>query len=121
MVRPRLLRNFLANAIKFTHSGSVQVAVEREDGVLAISVTDTGVGMDATRLSRLFVPYSPGREAGSATGLGLWMSSELARALGGRIHVDSQLGIGSRFALLLPLSRSGGTAQSPHSSQSVSA
>jgi signal transduction histidine kinase len=116
----RILRNFLANAIKFTRAGWIRLAVENEDGMLAISVTDTGVGMDAKRVSRLFMPYAPGAEAGSGTGLGLWMSSELARALGGHIHVDSEPGTGSRFALLLPVSPLSVPDQVPCEDSSVS-
>lgn len=98
----RIVRNLLANAIKFTSAGSIRVAIERGSGVIAISVTDSGPGMSETQMSRLFRPYAPGTEPGSCTGLGLWMSNELARRLGGHIHVESELGIGSCFTLLIP-------------------
>jgi two-component system CheB/CheR fusion protein len=106
--------NLLGNAIKFTEVGDVTFAVGTQDHpqhnsrCLAIEVTDTGVGIDASDLNRIFRPFEQvdERRIGiptGGTGLGLSISRLLARTLGGEIEVTSQPGQGSSFRLLLPL------------------
>ncbi len=107
----QIVTNLVGNAIKFTEIGGVRVhAVMRtgDDGepVLEIDVTDTGVGMSASVLGKVFEPFvqadsSVTRKFGG-TGLGLAISRRYARALGGDIVVTSESGRGSTFSLQLP-------------------
>jgi len=107
----QVLFNLVGNALKFTQEGNVRLVVaEREqDGrpVVELAVHDTGIGMDAGQLKGLFEPFhqadaSTTRRYGG-TGLGLAISRRLARMMGGDIHVESALGRGSVFRLVLPL------------------
>ena len=107
----QIVKNFLSNAAKFTDNGRVVIAVERGDEPfpLAISVTDTGIGIPPGKEEIIFDAFQQAdgstRRRYGGTGLGLSISRELARLLGGRIDVHSRLGEGSRFTLHLPLSR----------------
>ena len=103
----QVLINLLTNAVKFTEQGSVELRVTAEETQLVFSVRDTGIGMDADALKRLFQPFSQAdgsitRRYGG-TGLGLMITRELIEAMGGRIDVDSAPGIGSCFWVWLPL------------------
>ncbi|MDP3658418.1 ATP-binding protein [Phenylobacterium sp.] len=102
----QVLCNLISNALKFTDAGGVRVQVSRDD-VLRISVSDTGVGMTRETLHGLFQPFvqadaSTTRRFGG-TGLGLWISKNLAEAMGGSITAESEPGGGSRFVVELPL------------------
>jgi CheY-like chemotaxis protein/HPt (histidine-containing phosphotransfer) domain-containing protein len=108
----QILFNLLSNAIKFSERGSVALDVRLDPGPperLQFIVTDTGVGMDAQTLQRLFRRFAPGdptlQRRHGGTGLGLEISRNLARLMGGDITVQSRPGEGSRFSLLLPLQR----------------
>ncbi len=104
----QILFNLLSNALKFTPSGRVVLGVtSAANGSLEFRVTDTGIGMDEATLGRLFQRFiqgdqSPSRRA-SGTGLGLQISRDLARLMGGDITVRSQPGTGSTFIAALPL------------------
>jgi PAS domain S-box-containing protein len=103
----QVLLNLLSNAIKFTAHGEVRLAVEVRQNMLAFSVTDTGIGIAATDLQRLFKPFeqadnSTTRRFGG-TGLGLTISRRLAEMMGGSLTVRSKIGKGSTFELQLPL------------------
>jgi len=95
----------LDNAVKYTpDGGSVMVRVEEEDGSVALSVSDTGVGIAEDQLPLIFERFhrvDPSRSAGGA-GLGLSIARQIAEAHGGQIRVESTPGKGSTFALLLP-------------------
>jgi signal transduction histidine kinase/DNA-binding response OmpR family regulator len=102
----QVLLNLLGNAIKFTDTGMVGLDVRctrRHDGAASIrfEVRDTGIGMEAAQLERIFQPFEqvghPQRNFGG-TGLGLSISRQLVRAMGGDITVNSQVGHGSAFA-----------------------
>jgi two-component system phosphate regulon sensor histidine kinase PhoR len=99
--------NLLDNAIKYTDSGGeVTLSVEKEPGQVAITVSDTGLGIAAEHLPRLFerfyrVDKNRSREMGG-TGLGLSIVKHLAQTQGGRVEVQSQPGKGSDFRLVLP-------------------
>ena len=104
----QILFNLLSNALKFSNAGMVSLAVTRQaGGALLFSVVDTGIGMDAAMLSRLFQRFSQGDDTTSrrhgGAGLGLEISRSLARLMGGDIAVSSQAGVGSRFVVTLPL------------------
>jgi CheY-like chemotaxis protein/HPt (histidine-containing phosphotransfer) domain-containing protein/anti-sigma regulatory factor (Ser/Thr protein kinase) len=103
----QILVNLLSNAVKFTEKGEVHLRVARRGDVIQFSVADTGIGMNAEQLSRLFVSFeqadaSTTRNYGG-TGLGLAISRNLANLMGGEISVDSAPGRGSTFNLRLPL------------------
>jgi two-component system, sensor histidine kinase len=110
----QVLFNLLSNAIKFTERGSVGMALRERDGRLCITVTDTGIGMDAATQSRLFQRFSQGDDSTSrrhgGAGLGLEISRSLAHLMGGDIEVQSTPGQGSRFELQLPLRAAAATA-----------
>jgi PAS domain S-box-containing protein len=102
----QVLLNLLSNAIKYNRpDGLVTVACEQvAEARLHVSVTDTGSGMAADKLERLFTPFDRlGAEAGSieGTGLGLALSKSLVEAMGGALHVRSRPGVGSTFSVEL--------------------
>jgi signal transduction histidine kinase len=102
----QVLTNLLGNAIKFTERGGVSVRAAREDGSAAIEVADTGPGIGAEHQQRIFEPFyqvdpSTTRKEGG-TGLGLALSREFARILGGDLTVSSAPGRGSTFRVTLP-------------------
>jgi signal transduction histidine kinase/CheY-like chemotaxis protein len=103
----QILKNLVANAIKFTAQGRVTVRVYRAKDALAIAVADTGVGIPADKQAWIFEAFAqveagPSRKYGG-TGLGLTIARQLARRLGGDLQVESQVGQGSTFQLFLPL------------------
>jgi signal transduction histidine kinase len=98
--------NLLTNALKFTPAdGRVTIAAGPADGQAVLRVSDTGAGIPAEELPRIFDRFWRGRQASavSGSGIGLAIAAELARAHEGRIEVASALGHGSRFTLILPL------------------
>ena len=101
----QIVRNLLANAIKFTTMGSIHLTADVKDEWIEISVVDTGSGMIPSLAANLFRPYSSTGAAESGCGLGLWISAELARSFGGKLEVESTQGVGTRVALRLPLGR----------------
>jgi len=103
----QILVNLLGNAIKFTESGRVSLTVRAQGDRLYYEVRDTGVGMSAEALQRIFTPFeqadsSTTRKFGG-TGLGLSISRRLAQLMGGDLNVCSTPGRGSTFTLCLPL------------------
>ena len=105
----QVLGNLMANAVKFTDVGSVTVRTALQGGEVLVEVRDTGVGIDAAYLDRLFTPFSQEEDWRSrrfeGTGLGLTMVRRLLDLLGGRIEVESRKQEGSTFRVYLPAVR----------------
>jgi signal transduction histidine kinase len=103
----QILLNLLSNAIKHTGAGgSVTITCAVSAKTASISVTDTGIGIPTEQLESIFEPFVQlGRSLSSShegMGLGLSISRDLARAMGGNLTVSSNLGVGSTFTLTLP-------------------
>ena len=103
----QVLSNILGNAVKFTHEGSVEISVRADGGKVHFTLSDTGIGIAADRLERIFDPFtqadaSLARRYGG-TGLGTTISKQLVELMNGRIWVESEVGKGSRFHITLPL------------------
>jgi signal transduction histidine kinase len=99
----QILINLLANAVKFTETGSVTVRIRRASaGMAAVEVTDTGPGIPDELRESIFAEFVQQDERVEGTGLGLAISRGLAELLGGTITLRSHLGEGSTFTLLLP-------------------
>jgi PAS domain S-box-containing protein len=105
----QIVDNLLSNAIKFTDRGSVTVSVRRDGERVEVAVADTGMGIAAGSLDKLFNPFTqvvrPGGRLHEGTGLGLAISRNLARAMGGEIVVESVVDQGSTFTFTMPLAR----------------
>ena len=104
----QIVVNLLANAVKFTPSGgAVELEWRIEDEDLLVRVRDTGSGVPEEKLEQIFEPFvqlrAPGSVPSGGTGLGLPISRDLARAMGGDVTATSVLGVGSVFTLTLPL------------------
>ena len=105
----QIVQNLVSNAVKFTSKGSVAVAATTTPDGVMITVTDSGIGISNSGLGRLFGEFvqadgSTTRRFGG-TGLGLAICRDLATLMGGAIRVESEVGVGSRFIVTLPLSR----------------
>lgn len=103
----QILFNLLSNAVKFTDQGGVSVSAAIEDGQLHLAIADTGIGIRAEDMQRIFVEFSQVDDSHArrheGTGLGLALSKRLVEAHGGRIWLESRFGEGSVFHVLLPL------------------
>jgi PAS domain S-box-containing protein len=105
----RILQNFLSNALRYTRQGRVLLGCRRRNGMLCIEVWDTGPGIPAEHLERdiyeEFRRFQPRDETGAkGMGLGLAIVQRMARALGHRVEVRSELGRGSVFSVEVPIS-----------------
>jgi signal transduction histidine kinase/ActR/RegA family two-component response regulator len=104
----QILINLLSNAIKFTQAGSVQFVVHYRSPVAEFEVSDTGPGIRADDLERIFAPFERGAlgvsQPQTGTGLGLTISRLLAGVMGGDIGVTSTVGTGSNFRVKILLS-----------------
>jgi signal transduction histidine kinase len=104
----QVLVNLLGNAVKFTDRGTVTMQLTRSGHSVRVDIADTGIGIPADELPRLFRPFAQvdtglTRRHGG-TGLGLYISRRLATMLGGHIEVTSRVGEGSTFSVVLPVS-----------------
>ena len=121
----QILYNLVGNAIKFTPSGTVEVTAIPVNSELEITVADTGIGIPADKLERVFESFeqadgSIAREYGGA-GLGLAVTKQLVQLHRGRIWIDSTQGFGSRVTFTLPLSKSKVESRPPEQVSKVQA
>jgi signal transduction histidine kinase/CheY-like chemotaxis protein/HPt (histidine-containing phosphotransfer) domain-containing protein len=109
----QILFNLLGNALKFTERGGAILRVHSQPGSdgkarIVLSVSDTGIGMTQVQLARLFQPFSQADSSTTrrygGTGLGLSIVRRLAQLMGGDVNVESRLGVGSTFTVVLELS-----------------
>ncbi len=112
----QILVNLLGNAVKFTETGEVvlrarEVARDRYGLTVSISISDTGSGIAPEEQARLFRPFAQADTGLSAqhggTGLGLVISRELARLMGGDIELESELGVGTTMTVTLRFAGAG--------------
>ena len=114
----QVLINLVSNALKYSPDGGpVEVSSAQNDAETTIAVSDQGLGIPADQLTGLFQRFhrvsSAGREAIRGTGLGLYLVRQLVEAMGGRVTVASEPGVGSTFTVVLP------TAGVPQGSRST--
>ena len=105
----QILYNLLGNAIKFTPQGRVEVSAQLQGGQVAVTVSDTGIGIEPQQLGDLFGLFErPGHQKQQlgGTGLGLALTGKLVQLHGGEIWAESKLGEGSRFTFTLPVHKS---------------
>jgi protein-histidine pros-kinase len=111
----QIVINLAGNAVKFTDTGEVRIAVQERDDEVVLTVSDSGPGIARQDQERLFQPFEQLQtgftRAHGGTGLGLYLSGRLAEILGGRIEVESEVGRGSAFSLVLPRSGPRGGAK----------
>ena len=104
----QILKNLMSNAIKFTDKGHVEISVSTiSDRKIAIEVSDTGIGIASEKQADVFKAFeqvdSAANRRFSGTGLGLTITTELVRILGGEISLTSEIGQGSTFRVILPV------------------
>src|SRR6185369_4997815 len=103
-----ILRNFISNALKFTERGEVRVSARLvEGGAIRFEVADTGIGIAAEDQEQIFQEFaqidSPLQRRVKGTGLGLPLTRKLASLLGGHVGVASEVGVGSTFYAVIPV------------------
>ena len=99
----QVISNFVNNAIKFTTKGSITIYYEIEGDFIRVCVKDTGIGISAENQRRIFERFIKVDTFQQGTGLGLTISRTIIEALGGKIGVDSEEGVGSTFWFTLTL------------------
>jgi PAS domain S-box-containing protein len=104
-----IVLNLLSNALKFTHDGKIALGLRARDGAAELRVSDTGIGIPAVDLPKVFERFRRVRGARSrsheGSGIGLALVDELARLHGGSIDVESEVGRGTTFTVRIPLGR----------------
>jgi PAS domain S-box-containing protein len=120
----QVLINLMGNAIKFTEKGEVTLTLSRSDEEhIRFSIKDTGIGMDNATLENVFEPFSQADSSMSrrfgGTGLGTTIAKQLVELMGGELHANSELGVGSTFFFDLPLKKADKVIETP-TEQSVS-
>ena len=103
----RILRNLLGNAIRYTREGSILIGCRRRGSAMAIEVGDSGIGIPEDKLEAVFDEFQrlaadAGGDAAPGFGLGLSIVRRLSRLLGHPVEVKSKLGVGTRFAVVVP-------------------
>ncbi len=108
--------NILINAIQaMPNGGTLRIIVQHQEPYVVIQIQDTGIGIPAENLSRIFDPFFTTREVGKGMGLGLAVAYGVINRHGGKILVDSTVGQGSTFTILLPVTdlKNSGSAKLP--------
>jgi two-component system, OmpR family, sensor kinase len=105
MAIEQILENLISNAIKFGSGKPIDIALQREGDTMRITVRDHGPGISPEDQTRIFAPFEKvmARADGGGFGVGLWVVGRLVSEMGGRIELDSSLGNGASFAMILPL------------------
>ena len=101
----QIIANIVGNAVKYTVRGRIEVRVERRDNLIAIEVADTGPGLSREELDQAFQAFQRVERTGAGVngaGLGLSLSRQLAKLMGGALEASSAVGVGSCFTLTLP-------------------
>ncbi|MCP4346882.1 MAG: response regulator [Desulfobacterales bacterium] len=105
----QIMYNLVGNAVKFTETGTVSVSARPWNGYLAITVSDTGIGISGEKTRAIFESFEQANGSASrkygGTGLGLAITKQLVELHGGEIRVESKLGKGSDFIFTLPISK----------------
>jgi signal transduction histidine kinase len=103
----QMLVNLLSNGIKFTDKGEVRVRCTASNGILVVSIADTGLGIPPENIEEVFEAFWQAEQTATrktgGTGLGLSVTRKLARLLGGDVTVASRVGMGTTFLLTLPM------------------
>ena len=117
----QIIANIVGNAVKYTVRGRVEVRVERRGDQIAIEVADTGPGLSGEEMELAFEAFRRIERTGAGVngaGLGLSLSRQLARLMGGALEASSAVGVGSCFTLTLPFDENAACAVDPESEAS---
>jgi len=103
----QILFNMISNAAKFTKKGTVTLGITKYDEKIRFAVTDTGIGMNAEQLGKVFEEFTQAESSTSkdygGTGLGLPISKKMTEMMGGIMEVESQEGEGTTFSIVIPI------------------
>jgi signal transduction histidine kinase len=102
----QLFMNLLLNAAHAVADASkktIQASIRPDDECVAIEIRDTGRGIPRTSLARIFDPFFTTKPTGEGLGLGLWISRSIVTALGGKLSVESEVGVGTTVRVSLPV------------------
>lgn len=101
-----LLQNLMTNSLKYTKEGSITLSISQNDGIVKMSVKDTGIGISKTDQTKIFHKFYRSEDyrtrETSGTGLGLYIAAKLAHKIGTKIDMTSRLNFGSTFSIKLP-------------------
>jgi len=104
-----LLKNILANAIKYSKRGDgqahVNVRVDSTPQAVQLVVTDNGEGIESAHLDKVFDMFYRATRSSPGTGLGLYISKEITEKIGGTISLESEVGVGTEVTITLPQHR----------------
>lgn len=121
----QILRNLVSNAIRYTPAGRILVGCRHRQGMLSIEVHDTGIGIAEDQLPKIFDEFyqvdNSERDRQQGLGLGLSIVDRAARLLGHTLTLTSRLGMGSSFALTVPLAKTGVAKEQPVPLQAATA
>ncbi len=100
----QVILNMINNAVDAMegHAGKIVITTAQDNGTIKISIADNGKGIKPADMDKLFIPFFTTKEVGKGTGLGLSVSYGIIKSLGGHIEVDSKVGRGSTFTIVLP-------------------
>jgi signal transduction histidine kinase/CheY-like chemotaxis protein len=117
----KIINQLIDNAFKFTKQGSISISIDTKDNILIFNVSDTGIGIPYDQTSAIFQKFWQLEEGYKrfygGSGIGLYIANEYTKIIGGTLKVNSSLGKGSTFTLLVPLSANQNTPKLPIISQ----